>query len=75
MKLCIDCKWFDGADGSSCRNPALMVTDPVRGPLPGFPDTLREDGGKCGTEASGWEQRKSFWQRLFPLPTPEPSHD
>jgi hypothetical protein len=68
MRFCRDCKWFDGGDGTRCTNPSMATVDAVQGPLSGHPKGLREDGGRCGPGASGYEPRVIWWRRLFPTP-------
>jgi hypothetical protein len=64
MRYCKDCKWYDDSWGVSCTNPRYAKLDPVHGPRPGYPETLR-NGGACGPNGEGWEQHVGFLSSLM----------
>ncbi|ESX98724.1 MULTISPECIES: hypothetical protein [unclassified Mesorhizobium] len=57
MKLCKDCTFFRSDDGTACRNPAVMETDPVWGPKAAHPSAERKYGDRCGPDGKLWEAR------------------
>ena len=72
VKLCKDCAhYYISAEGfiqlgfaQTCGNPSYSKDDLVLGKTPVLADGARADHLLCGVNARGFEQKRSFWQKL-----------